>query len=377
MDEILRRFQHIGEQIFEELDNKSLAICRQADRSWKTFIDDQKFSWIRKIRFCSLDSKEPLEKILKKTKLDVVKELAEEGAFQNGFDLKSRKAGHILYFAAMIGHEEFFKEENISKFNVKNPDTLSGQTPLDFAAEYGNFYICQLIIQNLKAENPDTDGVLDYKDYDGSRYRNYVYNPLWYAYHEDRLDICKLIIENLKDKNPEYNEEGETALHIFAWRGRLDICEMIIKNISNKRHPSDYLGRTPFHDAASGGHLSICQLIIEYFDDKNPRDDECLTPLHIAAKNGNLAICKLIIENYSTSPMGLWGIIDGEYLTPLHIAAEKGNLAICKLIIKNYPTYPTGLWGKSPYHGSPYEKARANGHLDICKLFVENIDFSI
>ena len=330
MEEILMRFPHIGEQIFEELGNKSLAICRQADRSWKTFIDDQKFPWIRKIRFCSLDSKEPLEKILKKTKLDVVKELAKE-AFQKG---------HILHFAATIGHEEFFKEENISKFNEKNPDTLSGQTPLDFAAENGHFSICQLIIQNLKADNPNKDGILDYKDYDGNRYHNYVYNPLWYAYHEDRLDICQLIMENLKDKNPEYNEEGETALHIFAGLGRLDICEMIIKNISNKRHPSDYLGRTPFHDTASGGHLSICQLIIEHFDNKNPRDDEWLTPLHIAAENGNLAICQLIIENF-----------------------------------KN--TYPKGLWGISPYHESPYEKARASGHSNICKLFDENIDFKI
>jgi hypothetical protein len=130
MEEILMRFPHIGEKFFEELDNKSLAKCRQADRSWKTFIDDQKFPWIRKIRFCSLDSKEPLKKILKQTKLDIVKELAEEALhscqyMNKEYDLKSRKAGHILYFAAMIGHEEFFKEENISKFNEKNPGTFS------------------------------------------------------------------------------------------------------------------------------------------------------------------------------------------------------------------------------------------------------------
>ena len=99
MEEILKRFQHIGVQIIEELDNKSLATCRQAYRSWKTFIDDQKFLWIRKIRFCSLDSKEPLEKILKQTKLDVVKELADTALrlssckIKNkmGFDLNRRK----------------------------------------------------------------------------------------------------------------------------------------------------------------------------------------------------------------------------------------------------------------------------------------------
>ena len=226
------RFPHIGEKIFEELDNKSLAMCRRADRSWKTFIDDQKFSWIRKIRFCSIDSKEPLEKILKKTKLDIVKELAEEALglcfskFDDNkeFELHRRKAGHILYFAARIGHEDFFREENISKFNEKNPYNLFGHTPLHFAAQ--------------------------------------------------------------------------------------------------------------------NGHLSICQLIIEHFDDKNPRDDEWLTPLHLAAENGNLAICQLIIENFKD-------------------------------------TYPKGLWGISPFHESPYEKAKASGHSNICKLFDENIDFKI
>ena len=153
MDEILRRFQHIGEQIFEELDNKSFAKCRKADRSWKTFIDNQKFLWIRIIRFCSLDSKEPLKKILKQTKLKVVKELAEQAlGLCFGNEEFRKKAGHILYFAAMFGHEEFFKEENISKFNEKNPDALFGLTPIDFAAKNGHLSICQLIIQNLKAD---------------------------------------------------------------------------------------------------------------------------------------------------------------------------------------------------------------------------------
>ena len=104
MDEILRRFQHIGEQIFKELDNKSFAKCRKADRSWKTFIDNQKFLWIRIIRFCSLDSKERPKKILKQTKFNVVKELAEEALgfcfdkFDDNeeFDIRRRKTGHIF-----------------------------------------------------------------------------------------------------------------------------------------------------------------------------------------------------------------------------------------------------------------------------------------
>ena len=134
------------------------------------------------------------------------------------------KTGHILYFAAMIGHEEFFKEENISKFNEKNPDTLFGHTPLHFAARNGHLSICQLIIQNLKADDPDTDGILDFKtDND--------LNPLWLAYyegHENRLDICKLIIESMQNKlimGKIKNNDGSTPYDMAYYCRFAKICK--------------------------------------------------------------------------------------------------------------------------------------------------------
>ena len=39
MDEFFLRFQHIPEQIFEEIDFESLANARLVARSWKQFID--------------------------------------------------------------------------------------------------------------------------------------------------------------------------------------------------------------------------------------------------------------------------------------------------------------------------------------------------
>ena len=348
MEEVLLRFHLIGRQIFETLDNESFSKCRIVNRSWKTFVDDLKSAWIRKIRFCSLGSNEPLEEILKCTKLEVVKELANvamdfctERCFAD-FDLARRNSGHILHFAAMIGYEEFFKENNLRKFNEKyseicvdewgnNPDDKEGYTPLHFAAEAGHFSVSQLIIENHKAENPNRD-IFELKSED---FPPYFQHPLWAAMYEKHLDICKLIIENLIDKNPQYSEKGETALHEFARIGHLEICELIIKNIRKDFHPADDKGRTPFHLAASRGHLSICKLMIEHFDDKNPIDMKWLTPLHIAAKKGDWAICKLIVDKFKDSPIGLWGT------NPL-------------------------------FQESPYEKALAMGHSSVCLLFILN-----
>ena len=50
MEEVLLRFHYVGQQIFEQLDNKSLVKCREVARSWQQFIDNKKLSWIRIIK---------------------------------------------------------------------------------------------------------------------------------------------------------------------------------------------------------------------------------------------------------------------------------------------------------------------------------------
>ena len=50
MDDALLRFPHLGESIFEQLDNESLAKSREVCNFWKIFINDQKLPWIRMIK---------------------------------------------------------------------------------------------------------------------------------------------------------------------------------------------------------------------------------------------------------------------------------------------------------------------------------------
>ena len=42
MDEIILRFPHLAEQIFSELDNKSVAKCRDTNRLWQDIINREK-----------------------------------------------------------------------------------------------------------------------------------------------------------------------------------------------------------------------------------------------------------------------------------------------------------------------------------------------
>lgn len=50
MEEIIFRFPHLAEQIFEELDSHSLVKCKKTSRTWNEFIDSEKFYYYRIIK---------------------------------------------------------------------------------------------------------------------------------------------------------------------------------------------------------------------------------------------------------------------------------------------------------------------------------------
>ena len=50
MEYLIERFPHIAEQIFEQLDNKSLSKCREVNKVWKNFIDERNYPWIRIVK---------------------------------------------------------------------------------------------------------------------------------------------------------------------------------------------------------------------------------------------------------------------------------------------------------------------------------------
>ena len=50
MDEIMLRFPHIADQIYEELDNQSLLKCKEVSLSWYHFLNNNKASNVRVIK---------------------------------------------------------------------------------------------------------------------------------------------------------------------------------------------------------------------------------------------------------------------------------------------------------------------------------------
>ena len=75
MESIFSKIPDLGEKIFKELDNQSLVKCKEVQRSWYNFINEEKFQWLRMIQNYIGDNNEfktAWRKVLKKAPVDFV-----------------------------------------------------------------------------------------------------------------------------------------------------------------------------------------------------------------------------------------------------------------------------------------------------------------
>ena len=194
MEEVLLRFQHIGEQIFDHLDNVNLTKCMEVNYTWKEFINNQKSSWIRIIEKYVTSLKTELwlnslewHTFLKTSNVEILKEIAcTINNYQDHVYLFPKK-GNPLIYAAMSGNADIVAKL-LCEENSKQPEDEFGRTPLHYAAMFGRLELCQLIHIYF--------GVVDPKDKEGR-------TPLHYAACCGHLETCDFLIKTMKEDNPK------------------------------------------------------------------------------------------------------------------------------------------------------------------------------
>ena len=251
LDEMMLRFPHIVQDVFKELDNKSLTNCRDVSRASCDFIDNKKFYWIRKIQNC-VSMKEfwrHWKKVLRNTPTEDIKEI----------------------FVTV----KQFAESDLNKYK-KN------WSPLHIAAAQGHLEFCKYIIEKIKDPNPKRrkDGITAFH----------------VAAHNGCKEICELMIDNLEDKNPADNF-GMTPFHSASKNGHFDVCKLLIQNIEHK-NPAALDGCTPLHLTTKHGHLEIVRLIVETGVDKSPLF-KGKTPLDLVEPRSRYSFYKLLMNNTS------------------------------------------------------------------------------
>ena len=269
LDEMMLRFPYIVQNVFQELDDKSLTNCRNVSDACCDFIDNGKFYLVRKIQDCvsMKEFHQQWKKVLKNIPTESTKKI-------------------------FVAVEQFVKYD-------MNRKKLQW-SPLHIAAEQGNLEFCKYIIEKTKEHNPKRqDGITAFH----------------MATHNGCQEIWKLIFDDLEDKNPADNK-GITPFHTASKKGNFDVCKLIIQNIDNK-NPAAHDGCTPLHLATDHGHLEIVRIIVETGVDKNPLF-EGKTPLDLVRPRSRYRFYKLLIDNNSQIWQRLiWDIVLSLFLVYL------------------------------------------------------------
>ena len=218
LENFCMRFPHLSEDIFGELNYKSLVKFREVGKFWSTNIHEQRIYWIRKIEQCTeqfTEFNKEWKIVVRKTPMQLLKSIEVTTRHMTSTYDDQLSPLHIAAKFDLC----LFKAI-ASKFEDKNPANSCGDTPLLCAVKNGNSDICSYIIENVdeKKKNPaDKIG----------------FTPLHYAAILDELKIYKLIAGSLEDKHPQDNM-GLTPLHIAVENGHLGICNFASEKIIKK-----------------------------------------------------------------------------------------------------------------------------------------------
>ena len=199
------RFPHLIEDIFGELDYKSLVKFKEVSKFWSKNIHEQRIYWIRKIEKCTeqfTEFNKEWKIVVRKTPMQLLKSLEVATRHNTGTYDDQLSPLHIAAKFDLC----LFKAI-APKFEDKNPANSCGDTPLLYAVKNGQSDICAHIIENVdeNKKNPAN---------------KFGLTPLHYAAILDDLKIYKLIASSIEDKHPQDNM-GITPLHIAVENNNL------------------------------------------------------------------------------------------------------------------------------------------------------------
>ena len=217
---------------------------------------------------------------------------------------------------------------------------------------------------------------------------------IFIACEEGKLSSVKYLIDEIGlYQADEYNEKGESLLHIATRIGHLPLVSYLIEKGADKEG-KDRNGDTPLHYACKFGHLHIVNYLIkdccvsinpfnnnketpfitalknqqniieQYFIKKFNYPKNLETNIFIACEEGKLSSVQCLIEKEKVNP----DITNENGFSPIHFASRNGHLSIVEyLISKGANIEAKDKYGRTPLHYACQEK-----HLQIVEYLISN-----
>ena len=202
METICKRFPHLAQRIFDQVDDQSLNNCKEISREVLGFLDNERFFWIRIIKkprgpnmqIRLKDFPKSWKPVIEKTSVEKVKQIA-------------------------IAVSRFFHEHHLYSNYMHFDNCTSKYSLIVITAHHGDLALLQFIVNKIKLKNfRKTDKM----------------SALHMVASKGHVDIYNLLTSKLRDKNPRktslLNRKGQTPLHQAAENGHFAICKLIIEH---------------------------------------------------------------------------------------------------------------------------------------------------
>ena len=230
MEEILLRFRHLGQQIFEELDAKTEKLdAKTEELNAKTEELDAKNDKLSKLenQYSMNDSDD----------FDIANDsdISDDFDISEDYDIKNRIGGmeEILIRFPHLGQKIFDLLE--SKSLTRCTEVSMGWR--NFIMNENNPSL-RMIQDYTNCSKATLKKILQHRELEELRYEVHIIykicnfeEPIYQA-AKGYLDVFKLITDNMKDKNPRRDVDGKTPLHFATISGHLEVCQFIIEHIS-------------------------------------------------------------------------------------------------------------------------------------------------
>ncbi|OXU17444.1 hypothetical protein TSAR_001124, partial [Trichomalopsis sarcophagae] len=270
--------------------------------------------------------------------MDIVKNLLENHARVDVFDLEGRSALHLaaehgylevcdallankafinsksrvgrtaLHLAAMNGNTHlvrFLVQDHQAAIDVL---TLRKQTPLHLAAGAGQLQVCKLLL--------DLGASIDATDDQGQK-------PIHAAAMNNYAEVAQLFLQKHPSLVMACTKDGNTCAHIAAMQGSVRVIEELMKFDRNGviTARNKLTEATPLQLAAEGGHAEVVRALVRAGASCAEENRAGFTAVHLAAQHGHGQVLDVMMRSsqslrISSKKLGV---------TALHVAAYFGQ----------------------------------------------------
>jgi ankyrin repeat protein len=226
------------------------------------------------------------------------------------------------------------------------PDS-DGQTPLSWAAQWGQEAIVQLLLEK--------GADLESKSNNGR-------TPLSWAAEEGHEAIVQLLLKKGADLESKSNN-GRTPLSWAAEEGSevLVVVQLLLEKGADVESKS-IDGRTPLSWAVQWGHEAIVRLLLENGAELESKSNDGHTPLSLAAEQGKEKVVQILLEKGAKLESK-----NNDGHTPLSLAAIKGREMVVEILLEN----GAELESKSNDGHTPLSLAAEQGQEAVVQILLE------